>query len=62
MLRVKARSATPGASPQTELRTSPTLGLQRQASEEVTETCELWVGTGSEGRGPESRLSGFHRS
>lgn len=62
MLRVKARSAAPGGSPQTELRTSPTLGLQRQASEEVTEMCELWVGPGSEGRGPESRLSGFHRS
>ena len=62
VLRVKARSAAPEVSPQTELRTSPTVGLQRQASEEVTETWELWVGPGSERRGPESRLSGFHRS
>ena len=51
-----------GVSPQTELRSSPTLGLQREASEDVAERCELWVGPSSKQRGPESRLPSFHRS
>lgn len=62
MLSEETSSADGGATPPAELRPSPTLGPQREVSEEAAERRGLWVGPGSKRMGPESSLSGFHRS